>query len=46
MVEGRVIYTLKGHEGPVTAVVFSCDGCSFATGGADKKVKINVLREI
>lgn len=32
------MYTLEGHEGPVTAVAFSADGHFFATGGTDKQV--------
>lgn len=33
--EGRLMYTLKGHSGPVTACVFSPDGTRFASGGRD-----------
>ncbi|KAG8317781.1 POC1 centriolar protein A [Homalodisca vitripennis] len=40
LIEGRVIYTLEGHEGPVTSVVFSSDGHLFASGGADRMVLV------
>lgn len=33
--EGRLVYTLKGHSGPVTACAFSADGTHFASGGED-----------
>ncbi|CAM9514893.1 unnamed protein product, partial [Ectocarpus sp. 12 AP-2014] len=33
--EGRLVYTLKGHSGPVTACAFSTDGTRFASGGED-----------
>lgn len=33
--EGRLIYTLKGHSGPVAACAFSADGTRFASGGED-----------
>lgn len=40
LLEGRPIYTLQGHEGPVTAVSASYDGQYFATGGVDKQVLV------
>lgn len=33
--EGRPIYTLKGHNSAVTSVAFSLNGDYFASGGAD-----------
>ncbi|CAN0168781.1 unnamed protein product, partial [Hapterophycus canaliculatus] len=33
--EGRLVYTLKGHSGSVTACAFSADGTRFASGGED-----------
>jgi centriolar protein POC1 len=30
--EGRLLFTLRGHEGPVTACSFSADGDHFASG--------------
>uniref|UniRef100_A0A672SJB8 POC1 centriolar protein homolog B n=1 Tax=Sinocyclocheilus grahami TaxID=75366 RepID=A0A672SJB8_SINGR len=38
LLEGRLIYTLHGHKGPVLAVAFSRDGDLFASGGADSQV--------
>lgn len=35
MLEGRPIYTLKGHTKDVTSVTFSRDGDYFASGGSD-----------
>nr|AAR16318.1 DKFZP434C245-like protein [Tetraodon nigroviridis] len=35
LLEGRLIYTLHGHKGPVFTVAFSRDGDLFASGGAD-----------
>lgn len=40
LLEGRPLYTLNGHRGPVTAVGFSCLGAEFASGGADEQVSI------
>lgn len=37
---GKVLHTLKGHDGPVTAVAFSRDGTRVATGGADKTARV------
>ena len=31
---------LRGHEGPVTAMVFSPDGATLATGGGDRSVRL------
>jgi WD40 repeat protein len=39
LLEGRPIYTLQGHEGPVTSVTFSANGEYFASGGADQQVR-------
>lgn len=36
--EGRPIYTLKGHTGEITSITFSQDGDFFASGGADRQV--------
>lgn len=40
MLEGRPIYTLKGHIGSITSVSFTQDGDFFASGGADRQVLI------
>lgn len=40
MLEGRPIYTLKGHDGSVSALATSPDGKYFSTGGTDKQVLI------
>ena len=42
LVEGRDIYTLKGHNDAVTSVKFSKDGEFFATGSKDKHVSIHM----
>jgi len=39
LLEGRPIYTLQGHEGPVTSVTFSANGEYFASGGVDQQVR-------
>jgi WD40 repeat protein len=39
LLEGRPIYTLQGHEGPITSVAFSANGQYFASGGADQQVR-------
>jgi len=31
--EGRMVYTLHGHNGPVNSVAFAQDGTRFASGG-------------
>lgn len=36
--EGRPIYTLKGHVGDVTSITFSQDGDFFASGGIDRQI--------
>lgn len=38
LLEGRLIYTLHGHKGPVLTVAFSKGGEKFASGGADAQV--------
>ncbi|TPP62313.1 POC1 centriolar protein A [Fasciola gigantica] len=38
LLEGRPLYTLQGHAGPVTAAVFSASGDHFASGGSDEQV--------
>lgn len=38
LLEGRLFYTLHGHQGPVTAVSFSRSGDYFASGGSDEQV--------
>ncbi|XP_077932526.1 POC1 centriolar protein homolog B isoform X3 [Halichoerus grypus] len=38
LLEGRLIYTLQGHTGPVFTVSFSKGGELFSSGGADAQV--------
>lgn len=38
--EGRLLFTLLGHSGPVNAAKFSADGHFFASGGADQLAMI------
>lgn len=38
LLEGRLIYTLQGHTGPVFTVSFSKNGELFSSGGADTQV--------
>lgn len=38
LLEGRLLYTLHGHQGPATCVAFSRDGDLFASGGSDEQV--------
>jgi centriolar protein POC1 len=33
IMEGRMVYTLHGHNGPVNSVAFAQDGTRFASGG-------------
>lgn len=40
ILEGRPIYTLKGHTGGISSVSFSSDGKYFASGGRDKELLI------
>lgn len=40
MLEGRLFYTLHGHQGPCTAVAFSKSGEYFASGGSDEQVLV------
>lgn len=40
VMEGRPLYTLDAHEGPIRSVAFSKDGEHFASGGDDKLVKV------
>ena len=39
LIEGRPVYTLRGHAGSVTAAAFNRDGDYFASGGMDKQVR-------
>uniref|UniRef100_A0A672Y338 POC1 centriolar protein homolog A n=1 Tax=Sphaeramia orbicularis TaxID=375764 RepID=A0A672Y338_9TELE len=41
LVEGKLLYTLHGHQGPVTCVAFSRAGDYFASGGSDEQVRTN-----
>lgn len=38
LLEGRPIYTLKGHSDSVTSITFSEDGDYFASGGSDSQI--------
>ncbi len=38
--KGTVVKTLKGHQGPITALAFSTDGELIASGSADKTIKL------
>jgi centriolar protein POC1 len=38
LIEGRLIYTLHGHQGPTMSVAFSKQGDYFASGGQDQQV--------
>lgn len=38
--EGRLLFTLQGHTGPVNATSFTDDGNYFASGGADQLVMV------
>ncbi|CAJ0963250.1 unnamed protein product [Ranitomeya imitator] len=40
LLEGRLLYTLHGHQGPVLSVAFSRDGDQFASGGTDAQVLV------
>jgi hypothetical protein len=40
LLEGRPVYTLKGHQGPIMSVTFSANGQYFASGGADQQVSV------
>lgn len=40
LVEGRVLFTLKGHEGPVTCSRFTSDGKIYASVGNDALVNL------
>ncbi|CAF0724847.1 unnamed protein product [Didymodactylos carnosus] len=40
LLEGRLIYTLHGHQGPAMAVAFSKQGDYFASGGQDQQVLV------
>ena len=42
---GRPLYTVRGHEGPATAVRFSPDGSVLASGGQDGRVLLFEVRE-
>lgn len=38
LLEGRPIYTLKGHSDSVTSITFSEEGNYFASGGSDCQI--------
>lgn len=38
LLEGRPIYTLKGHTSAVTSITFSKDGDYFASGSSDRQL--------
>jgi WD40 repeat protein len=38
--EGRLLYTMHGHSGPVHTAKFSNDGNFFASGGSDQLVMV------
>lgn len=38
--EGRLLFTLQGHSGPVNCARFSRDGEFFSSGGADQLVMV------
>ena len=38
LLEGRPIYTLKGHGGGITSIAFSKTGEYFTSGGADRQL--------
>ncbi|KAK2534513.1 hypothetical protein Q9966_007163 [Columba livia] len=40
LLEGRLLYTLHGHQGPATCVAFSRTGDFFASGGSDEQVMV------
>ena len=40
LVEGRLFYTLHGHEGAVNGCAFSPGGDFFASGGADQQAMV------
>lgn len=40
LLEGRPIYTLKGHVGEITAIAFSKTGEYFTSGGEDRQLLI------
>ncbi|KAK1799623.1 hypothetical protein P4O66_006082, partial [Electrophorus voltai] len=40
LVEGRLLYTLHGHQGPARCVAFSRNGDYFASGGSDEQVMV------
>jgi centriolar protein POC1 len=45
LLEGRLIYTLHGHQGPATSVAFSKQGDYFASGGQDQQVCHNKINK-
>lgn len=40
LVQGRSLYTVRGHEGGVNCISFCPDGSVFATGGDDGRVML------
>uniref|UniRef100_A0A3B3XLB7 POC1 centriolar protein homolog A n=1 Tax=Poecilia mexicana TaxID=48701 RepID=A0A3B3XLB7_9TELE len=40
LVEGKLLYTLHGHQGAVTCVAFSRAGDYFSSGGSDEQVLV------
>lgn len=44
LLEGRPIYTLSGHKGPISAISFSPSGDHFASGGTDSQVSLLIYK--
>ena len=40
MLEGKIFYTLHGHQGPSLSVAFSKGGDYFASAGTDEQVMV------
>ena len=39
--DGKVLFSLTGHSGPVTSVAFSADGKTLASSGSDRTAASN-----